>query len=232
MIEFNNIHQEFYIILLILAFFIFLLSNIQTNQLIIIIIILIISYAFYFYLSDISANINKNQSNIKNQVDSDVKDRKELVSKDWTIREFPKKLKYLKQNEELMNIITNIRFIQKFCKSRYGDILVNMNNLMKTYIYILNGRYTTYHYIPQFSDIRDNIIELMYSLFIVIPDRLKHTYGLDVYTELYKSIEDFTILSRNMLEILQKFALIHNKDLYIPDQKFKPYNSIQSISFP
>jgi hypothetical protein len=35
-----------------------------------------------------------------------------------------------------------------------------------------------------------------------------------------------------MMDILQKFALIHNKDLYIIDQTYKPYNSIKDISFP
>jgi len=232
MINFQNIYQEVYIISLLLAFLFYSLSKKQINVLVSIIIILLLSYVCYMYLSRISEDKDNDVQYVKNQIDKDIEGRSEVSDRNFILNKFPKQLKYLKQNQELMDIITNIRFVRKFSKSRYGDILLNLNSLMKIYIYILNRRYNTAEYIQSFSDIRDSIIELMYSLIIIVPDRLKHTYGLEVYQEIYTSIEKFTILSRNMMDILQKFALIHNKDLYIIDQTYKPYNSIKDISFP
>jgi Ca2+/Na+ antiporter len=232
MINFENVYQEVYVILLLLAFVFYSLSKVQTNVLVSIIIIFLLSYVLYMYLSRISEDKDNNILYVKNQIDKDIEGRAEVSNRNFLFNKFPKQLKYLKQNQELMDIGTNIRFVRKFSKSRYGDILLNMNSLMKIYIYILNRRYNTTEYIQSFSDIRDSIIEMMYSLIIIVPDRLKHTYGLDVYREIYTSIEKFTILSRDMMEILQKFAKIHNKDLYIVDQTYKPYNSIKDISFP
>lgn len=232
MIKFNNIYIEFYIFAFILAVIFYLFNNIKTNYLISIIIIILLGIGIYVYLDDLSTQKDVSLKYIENTLDNDIRERKETNEKLFYIDKFPKKVKYLKENKELMDIVTNLRFTIKFNKTRYSDLILNMNKMMKVYMYILAGRYDPVQYIPVFTDINDNIIEIMYSLFVIIPDSLKHIYGLDPHTEIYRSIYDFMIQSRKMLHVLEKFAIVHNGAVYVPDSTCKPYNSIAGRYFP
>lgn len=232
MIVLENIYTELYYILIVLSILFLLLSRIPYHNLIVIIIIIILAYIAYIYLNQVSEDKEKSEVYVKNTLEKDIGGRNEVNEKSFYIRKFPKNLKFLKHNDMLINIITNIRFTKKFSKTRYSDILLNLNSLMKIYIYVLSGRYSAVDYIPMFVDIRDNILELMNSLIIIIPKTMKHVYGLNAYDEIYKSIDNFTVESRNMLEILERYATIHMGELYIPDNKYKPYNALDNISFP
>ena len=232
MIKFDNINVEIYIIAIILAIIFFLLSTVKTNKLIIIVIIILLSYVIFFYLQKISDDKDISEQNKENSIDSAIKDRAEVSESIFYIDKFPKQCKYLKENQKLMDIILNIKFIKKFSKCRYSDIILNMNKLMKIYIYILSDRYDAVQYIPLFRDIRDNLLELLYSLVMIVPERMKHIYGLDPYNEIDKSIQDFTVLSSEMLEILENYTKIYLKEVYIPDTKYTSYNIAQLAYFP
>lgn len=221
----NNVIFETYLLIFVLAVMFYLLSKIQTNYLIVIIIICMVGVIVFVYLQNLSKERTNSLVNIETALDNDIKDRTETNEKIFYLDKFPKNVKYLKQSHELVDIITNLRFTLKFNKTRYTDVILNMNKLMKIYIYILSDRYDVIQYISLFTDIRENIIELMYSFFMIIPANLKHTYALDPHTEIYRSINDFMIHSRSMLQTLEKFALIHNKNLYIPDSAYKPYDA-------
>lgn len=231
MIIFENIYTEIYVALLLLSVLFLLLHRLKGNSLIIIIIVLIIAYFVYYYLYDISINKETSILNLKNTINEDIKGRIETSDDIFFARSFPKNLKYLKESQELMAIATNVRFVKKFNKSIYADLLNNMNSLMKIYIYILSERYS-FDQIQLFMDIRDNILELMHSFIIIVPEYLKHTYGFNAYDEIHKSIDDFTTESRRMLEVLDNFCKIHLNEVYIPIDKYKPYNSVESSRFP
>lgn len=232
MIKFNNIYIEFYIFAFILAVIFYLFSNIKTHHLVSIIIIILLGFGVYMYLENISQTKDNSLAYIENTLDNDIQERKETNEKLFYIDKFPNKVKYLKQSKELIDIVTNLRFTTRFNKTRYSDLILNMNKLMKVYIYILADRYEPEQYIPVFTDIRENIIEIMYSLFMIIPSQLKHIYALNPHTEIYRSIFDFLTQSREMLNVLENFALIHNGSVYIPDSTCKPYNMVEGRFFP
>jgi hypothetical protein len=232
MIKFNNVYTEFYVFAILLAAVFYFFSNVKTNQLISIIIVILLSVGIYIYLDRLS---EKKQSSLvykQNTLETDIKERELTNERIFYIDKFPKKVAYLKESQKLTDIVTNIRFTTKFSKTRYTDIILNMNKLMKIYIYILADRYDATQFVPLFTDIRDNIVELMYSLFIIIPKDFKHTYGIDPHAEIYKSIFDFNIEYRRMLTILEKFSKIHNNAEYIPDSAYRPYNSVVGTLFP
>ena len=232
MIKFDNIYNELYIFAVVIAIIFSLFSNLTINKLVAIIIIILLSLGIYMYLQKLSQERENSLDFKENVLESDIKDRKTTNEKIFYVDKFPKKLKYLKENQRLIDIITNLRFTLKFSKTRYTDIVLNMNKMMKIYIYILADRYDATQFFPIFTDIRDNIIEMMYSFFIIIPKDLKHTYGLDPYNEIYKSIYDFNVEYRRMLDILEKFSIIHNNAAYVPDSAYKPYNSVTGTFFP
>lgn len=229
MFKIDNVYVEIYIFAVVLAFLYFAFTNLSLTQLTSIIIVLLLSVGIYMYVSNLSYDRDNSLKYVENTLENDIKDRNEVNEKNFYIDKFPKKLKFLKQNEALIKIITNLRFTIKFSKSRYSDIILNMNKLIKIYIYILSDRYDVVQYIPMFTDIKDNIVELLYSLFMIVPSGMKHTYGLDPHKEIYRSIEDFIEYSDSMLNIIEKYAIIHKNEVYIPDNKYKAYNSIRSF---
>lgn len=125
-----------------------------------------------------------------------------------------KNIKYMKQNEEFINIIYDIRFIKKFDETRYNNIIVNMNKLMKIYIYILSDRYEINSYLPIFNDIKDNILELLYSIIFVVPDKFKHIYGFNPYQEIENSTKDFIVKYNIMLKVLINYGNIEKIPAY------------------
>lgn len=231
MLLFEYIYTEIYITLILLSILFLLLHKLKGHTLLVIIIVLIVGYIAYYYLNEIADNTATSNTNLKKTIDDDIQGRKEKHDDTFFTRAFPKKLKYLKESNELMSVATNIRFVKKFNKSVYADLLLNMNGLMKLYIYILSQRYSS-DQVQQFIDYRDKILELMHSFIIIVPETLKHTYGFNAYDEIHKSIEDFTVHSRGMLNVLDDFCKIHLKQVYVPIDKYKPYNSVQSLYFP
>lgn len=229
-LKFENVSTELYLITIVLAVVVFVFSTVKKNYLIIVVIIIMLSYFAYFYLRTISEKKENSILYRENIFENDIKDRTDVHEKIFYIDKFPKKCKYLKENDKLMNIIINIRFTKKFSNSRYSNIILNMNKLMKIYMYCLADRYDTVTYIPLFMDIRDNILEIMYSLIMIIPDKLKHTYGLDPYVEINKSITEFTTYSKEMLMTLENYARISSKAPYIPETNLRSYNiAVQSF---
>jgi len=231
MIKFENVSSEIYTIMIILAFLFFMFSKINTNHLVIIIIIILLCYASYFYLVRMSNEKDNSVVYVENTLNKDIEKRDIPNDKIFYIDKFPKKLKYLKQNKKLVDIITNIRFIRKFNQTIYGDIVLNANKLVKVYMYILSNRYDANEHLPIFVDIKDNIIELINSLIMIVPEKLKHTYGLDPFAEIGKTLDQFTSHTNGMLLVLQNYAKIHVGKLYIPDTKWKAYNIAKESFF-
>jgi len=219
--NFNNIYTEFYVVIILLALLFYGISKVKTNHLIAIIIILMVSAVAYLHLKQLSDKKDSDFAYVENTLNNDIKERKETNEEIFYIDKFPKHLNYLKKNKKLIDIVTNLRFTRKFNKTRYSDMLINMNKLMKIYIYILADRYDAVEYIPLFLDIRDNISELMSSLFIIIPAGLKHTYGLDPHEEIRISQDEFRIYADEMLSIIEKYAIIYKKEVYIPSLALK-----------
>ena len=232
MLKFDNIYYELYILIILLALTYFALTNFKITHLLAIIIITIIGFFLYYYLETLSKDRDLNMDYKENTLDIDIKDRDKIFNENYYLYKFPQKVKYLKEDDKLVDIITNIRFTILFNKSRYTDIILNMEKLMKVYIYILADRYEANVYIPIFVDIRNNIIELMYSMFLLVPNGMKYTYNLNPHKELYKSIDDFIIYSRELLETIEKYAIINKKEVYIPDTKYRTYNSTSVNIFP
>lgn len=214
--KFENVNLEIYILIIILSLVFFIISNKNISTLLSIIIILLLTYSSYIYLNILSNNKDTTVLKQKYLLDDDIKDRNEISENIFYIDKFATNLKYLKKNQKLIDIASNIRFIRKFNKTRYGDILLNMNKLTKIYIYILSNRYDFKSSLPLFIDIRENILEIMNSLVLIIPATMKHSYGIKPHEEIIKSINEFSTYTSDMIDIMKKYATIHLNENYIP----------------
>jgi hypothetical protein len=197
--------------------------------------IIIVSFLFYYITYILNeqnkmyeTSMMKSKMNIKN----DVKENKEIITNNFYVKETPKSLKYLLKNAEMMSVIQNIQFVKKFDKTRYTNIITNMDKLMKVYIYILADRYDINTYLPVFVDLKTDILEIFYSFIFVIPERFKHIYGFDPYDQIHKSRDNFIKLTNNMLFVLQNYGKIEKQQVYINYEKYRPYEKNKELYLP
>lgn len=228
----DSISTDMYIPLMSLAIVFFVITRMNSKTSMAALITIILAIAMYFWRYYVTKGYIREDDKKILRLDQDIANRKETNENLFMLRKFPKQMKYLKENEDFVAMAHNIRFVQKFNKSRYADILLNMNLLMKIYIYILAERYEPELHIGQYIDTRDNIIDLLYSLIIVVPDGMRHVYALDPHKEIHNTIDAFVYKSREMLTTLEKFAKIHKKSIYLPETIVKPFNEIKKFNFP
>jgi hypothetical protein len=197
--------------------------------------IIIIIIVFYYINNNIKDNDVKNtkRSNIKEEtIKNEVKDIVEVNSNNFYINKNDKNAKFLIKNTEFMDILFNIRFIKRFDKTRYSNMIINMDKLMKIYIYILADRYDINVYLPLFNDIKNNIIEIFYSLIFVVPNKFKHIYGFDPEVEIDNSLDKFRKKVKDMITVITNYAKIGKEKVYINNDKYTPYEKNKEHYLP
>ena len=101
---------------------------------------------------------------------------------------------------------------------------VFMDSYQKVYMYILAERYLASSYVPTFLDLRENILEIMYQYYVVVPQHFKHIYGVSPYEKIEKNINEFLKLSRTMIEVLENFCRLDLKENYFPTTSPMPHD--------
>lgn len=143
-------------------------------------------------------------------------DRTATPSTSYYIKSFPVKgLKYLEENDRMLSIAKNLKFLRVFDRARYEDMLLLMDRLQKVYMYILVGRYDCKQGLNTLMDLRELLLKTLYSFYIILPMKTKHMYGLDPHKELDGSIQDATRLTRHMITVLENYAYRECKTPYL-----------------
>ena len=227
-----NITNNYYSAILFLALIFLIISKYNTSILISIIIIII----FYYYIDSNIKKDNLEKKNIEDivveNIDKGIDTIKELNTNNFYININNGRIKFLKKNKEFLDIINNLKFVKKFDKTRYNNLIIYANKLMKIYIYILSERYDIYVYMPIFNDIVNDILEILYSFVFVIPDRFKHIYGFNPSEEIDKSIINFRIKIEKMLIVLNNYGKIEKKKIYIDIHKYSPFEKNKELYLP
>lgn len=149
---------------------------------------------------------------------------------------FPKKgFRFLRENADLVGIAQDLRFVRLFDQARYSDMLNLLDRLQKVYMYILAARYDPGSYIGTFMDLRDAVLEQLYSLVFVVPSTVTHIYGLNPSQVIKLNISRLTVVTRTMAEVLESYAektagLAHVPDVVrtpAPHDTFDPMNRMR-----
>jgi hypothetical protein len=229
---YNDILKKYSYILIILALIYYILSKNNSSILLTIIIIIIAFYYINSYIKDNDEQFKADGIKKIEKIRNEMKDIVELTTDNFYIKKNNKNVKFLIKNKEFMDILFNIRFIKKFDKTRYSNMIINMDKIMKIYIYILADRYDTNTYLPIFTDIKNNVIEIFYSLIFVVPNQFKHIYGFDPQTEIDKSLTDFRNKIKDMLTVITNYAKIGKQIVYINNNKYMPYEKNKEHVLP
>ena len=229
---YTDILNKYAYIFVLLAILYYFLSK-NTSPILLTVIIVII--AFYYFNSYIKANDEQYKSDTavkESKIRDEVKDVVEINTDNFYINKNNKKVKYLVKNKEFMDVLFNVRFIKRFDKTRYTNLCINMDKLMKIYMYILADRYDINTHLPIFTDIKNNVIEIFYSLIFVVPDQFKHIYGFVPQTEIDKSLSDFRNKTKDMLVVLTNYAKIGQQKVYVNNDKYMPYEKNKEHVLP
>ena len=228
----NDILNRYSYIIIILAIIYYILSKNKSSILLSIIIIIIAFYYVNNYIKETDTKYKTDTIKKEEKIIKEVKDIVELSTDNFYINKNNKNAKYLIKNKEFMDILFNIRFIKKFDKTRYSNIIIYMDKLMKIYIYILADRYDINIYLPIYTDIKNSIIEIIYSLIFVVPNKFKHIYGFDPQVEIDKSLSEFRIKIKDMLTVMTNYAKISKQKVYINNDKYIPYEKNKEHYLP
>lgn len=219
----TNNNQQLVIAALFVAFVFFILRNSEQATVMAIMALLI---GFGVYVS-LYPPITKQEPDIKGRakalldLDDAVSNRVSTndgaaPAESYLVKSFPKTgLKYLRENQELVDIAKNLTYLQVYDRARYQDMLLLMDRMHKVYMYTLVGRYACQHGLTLFMDLRELVREKLYSFYIVTPLKTKHMYGLDPHGELERSIKDFTQVSRRMIKVVENYARRECKAPYL-----------------
>ena len=216
---------NYYVAIIILSIIYFLISNQNINILIAIIIILILSYLYFNKINNYNNDNKLTDENIITAINKDIKERQYLSDENYFLKKFPNEIKYLHKDKELFNIIINIRFIKRYDASKYSNIVFYVDKLYKIYMFILADRYDIKKYFNTFLLLRNTIIKEMYSIYIILPMKMKYYYGFNSFDEINKSIKLFIDYSRKMITILERYGFQEKEIFYLDDSKYKPYDN-------
>lgn len=218
-------YYNYYIGILIISLIYFIISYQSLNILLAIIIIIIISY---FYINKVKDYDDNNKTNFKNTIktiNNDISFRQHLNTNNYYLKKFPKGIKYFFKDHNLLSIVLNLRFIKLYDKEKYTNIVLYIDKFYKIYMYMLIDRYDISKYFNIFIDMRNNIIRELYSIYIILPIKMKFYYGFDSFTELKKSINDFIIYSNKLITIIRRYAFQEKKLYHLDDIKYKPFDN-------
>ena len=217
-------YYNYYIAILIISFIYFIISYQKLNILIAIIIIIIISYFYFNKIKNYDDNNKLNFKNTINTINKDINYRQYLNNDNYYLKKFPKGVKYFHKDNNLLKIVLNLRFIKLYDKEKYTNIILYIDKFYKIYMYILIDRYDIKKYFNIFIDLRTNIIREMYSLYIILPMKMKFYYGFNSFAELKKSINDFMEYSNKLITIIERYGYQEKKIFHLDDIKYKPYD--------
>ena len=217
---YRNNKVEVLIFILFVAIVFYQISQASEKTIMSMVLLSIWLVVFYYYF-----NSKKDVENIMKPVEQSVPKGKEIATNNYYVKNSPKKnLEYLKNNETLIKIVKDLSFVKTFDTQKYNEMCVFMDSYQKVYMYILAERYLASSYVPTFLDLRENILEIMYQYYVVVPQHFKHIYGVSPYEKIEKNIHEFLKLSRTMIEVLENFCRLDLKENYFPTTNPMPHD--------
>lgn len=214
------------------------ISTFSKQTLLSILVMAIVIWIGYKYLTQKAETIQEQQKSDASFFDKEGAWRVPETTTDRAdVATFPKKgFRFLKQNQSFMDIAKSVVICRMFDRARFSELLLYLDRCQKTYMYILDGRYSPTTHVPHFLDYRESVLSNLYSMYFVIPQHLKHVYGVAPYQQLSKAIDQFISITEEMIAVLRSYTHKTAKIPYFPTSSptpsDQPYDSIKSRILP
>jgi len=168
----NEIKKNIFIIFII-AFLLYynICVNTDTKGIFFIIVIIIVLYVFYYQKIQVeekkNSNVNKQINDFEKTLDHDY----ELAeNKIYAVHKTPRNLKYIKQTQDIKQIVYELRFLQIYDEELYEKIVSYIEYFLKIHYNTMLGKYDFGLYFPVLKDIRNEILNSMKTIYFNIPN--------------------------------------------------------------
>lgn len=227
----NNLKIEIIFFTFLFAIIFFQIQNAEIKTVVSMLLITLWLGILWYYLKYKSEQLDtkeKQELKIIEKENTQKLETPEISSTNYYVKGALKKgLNFMTKNEILVTIAKNLIFVKTFDRQKYQELLVYMNQYQKVYMYILAERYPCRSYVPTFLDLREDILQILYQFYLVIPKNFKHIYGIDPYKTIEDNINTFLKLSRQMITILENFCKLDLKEHYFPMTSPMPFDEVR-----
>jgi hypothetical protein len=204
-------------------------SSFQTYFISIVIAFIIIYWIDYWYGNDVARKKQKsppssreNEQGVESLIRTPSKKNLETHVSSYFVKDF-QTLKYIYEWPDALRVIKKLRFLIQQDRSRYNDLFNLIEHFMKIYTLILAEKWNVLDFYHILLDIRIQILELMYSFYIVVPENIGFL-NFDPKQSLSEAIETIKTETLKKIQIIQKFGKTKQNVVHFDDIQIKPYN--------
>lgn len=220
----------FYVVISAILFY--LLNGLSESTLIsVIVILIIVLYMIDKWEIKDSKGLNSIDYASDKILENMIEDSKghPVETTNYIIEKNSRDFKYLVKDNVLMDIVKKMRFVKRYEKARYNDLLNELNIYMKYYIFMLRDRYDIVHFLPLMHDMYLKVIETIYSFYLVLPVKMKHVFGFKPLDRLEECIRMFREHGKKMIDIVKRHG---RSNVHMLDTDIEPYNSRDNLMLP
>lgn len=142
------------------------------------------------------------------------------------------KINKTKYNNVFLQIQDDMKYSKRYDIDKYNTFKLKLDKFMKVYVYILAERWDVILYMSTLIELRLEILELLYSMYIILPKNMKHVFGFNPLDRLKENIDLFHTTSLEMIHTCENFAKIGKKYKYLPDSRLLPANMRNNKMLP
>ena len=115
-------------------------------------------------------------------------------------------------------ILNELKFCSRYDKDRFIKLNEKFETFAKTYVHILGERWNIQQSISHLVDLRIEILEILYSYYVVLPTEMKNVFGFKPLEKLKENIDRFHNISYVMIKTCQNFGkhklnVVHFEDI-------------------
>jgi hypothetical protein len=147
-------------------------------------------------------------------------------------------LSYIQKNKKkiynkiFLQIQDDMKYTKRYDVDKYNTLILKLNKFMKVYINILGERWDVQLYLSSLIELRLEILEILYSMYMILPKDMKNVFGFNSLDRLKDNIDLFHTKSLNMIHTCENFGKMGIKHKHLPDSRLLPANMRNNIMLP
>lgn len=214
-----NIMQElekniFFLFIFIFYIYYNLFINRDPKQIFFIFALTIIIYIFYYKNYKVREKKTSNINDYFLTIEKYLSNNNDISTDIYQINKHPKKITYLKMNDDFKYILYELKFITLYDQELYMRLITFIESFLRIHYKIMIGKYEFKLYYQVLKDIRREILNIMNSIYLNIPNisRVVDIDNLDDY--IYKRAKLLQSRTYKYLKIVYQKNKSHAFDSY------------------
>lgn len=179
------------------------------------VIVLIILYIIYRYYTQQYARDNPDV--VRSYVDKDISDNG---------------YRFVERDNDFITMLRLLEFTKRYDQTKFSNLLEKLDAFVKTYVFLLADRWKIDLLMPDMYSLRLQILDILYSYYLVLPVRMRHVFGFRPLDRLREVIDLFDRRSKEMIGVVRLYAKHEKGIVHLEDYTVAPYNLKEDGALP